>query len=251
MIALPITTIPRLRVQAQIRLLALGGEGRVFTRGHAARVSVSRDKESLWTNPCSPPTVCGTWRRLLEVCLFGILAKLLGLKTPKQPRGLPSLDVSGSDYEGLRPSIDRISEILGETGVVRTEHIGWFAEKARAGYSNSLKSTMLGILRDGDLLAPDELRALGLRANRKLGNGFLKRIDASDIDAAIKDIEASILFATSEARKTFDLQRMEKLGITHVTLSSAQDERNTKIENPAYPPNKADRFRDTSLSDIE
>lgn len=144
---------------------------------------------------------------------------------------IPTIDVSGPEYHDLFPSRERIVEILSEEEVLRPNVINRVADIMMGYRGHGSRDFITKIVRSGSLLPSDELRSLGLRANRKIGRDFVDMLSTQDIDYAVKFLDSSFLFAHSEANKLHGLRRNEELGMSHVIFSSAKDERNTDIEN--------------------
>jgi len=144
---------------------------------------------------------------------------------------IPTVDVSGNEYHDLFPSKKRIVEILTEEEFLRSDRLNTIADLALKYRNQGGRGAAKQIIRSGRMLSAEELRDLGLRANRKIGRDFADAVCAKDVDYAIKNLESCLIFAFFEANTLHGLRRNQELGITHVIFSSAQDERNTDIEN--------------------
>ena len=166
----------------------------------------------------------------LGVSMFKFLKKLFLSSDSNSSRRIPTVNIDAPQFKGLRPSVARISQILRDEEVIKPDHISWFANNIRAGFTNSSRSTLQTLVRDGELLEPDELRALGLRANRKIGRNFVERLSAADLSEAIDSIATAILFVNAEANMKFSLKQMDDVGLKYVTLCSPDDERQTEVE---------------------
>lgn len=166
--------------------------------------------------------------------MFKSIFRLWGTKKPAVAEFKGAVSISADDRE-LRDryaSAEEFASSITATGMFLPEFVGWMAKEAseRIKGGSDSRTTLAAIVRQGQLLTPEELKALGLNPRRKLGRDFACAIAHHDAKVAIERLELSIQVTASTANTLHDLRRKRESGITHCQFVSPRDERATPLE---------------------
>lgn len=126
-----------------------------------------------------------------------------------------SIDTSGPEFADLYPSQDALREAIVTTGRFKSCDIEWMtdiaATRIRGGVS--FRGPVQEIVRSGQLMTPDALKAVGLNARRKVGIRFFEAIAVGTAEEAIEALDQALHTETSKANQLHSLNRMKEIGI--------------------------------------
>lgn len=135
--------------------------------------------------------------------------------------------------ENRFPGVSEFVPGIEAMGIFSEGDVYWIAETVvdvdQSG--SSFKSRLASIALYGELLTPEELKARGINARRKIGRRFAEAVGEHDVIAAMNELEVVIHTVTSRWSKLQKIKSaVEDVGITHFELLSPHDERETEIE---------------------
>ena len=144
-----------------------------------------------------------------------------------------SIDTSGPEFFDRSPTPKDFRRRIAQSGHFRQSDHGWMSELAaeRIKGGGTYRSTLQAIVRSGDLLSKDEIKALGFHSSRKVGRDFAEAISSGDTEGAVVALETLIHHASFRAVTLHNLRRsQDDAGVELVTFCSPQDERSTDLE---------------------
>lgn len=141
-----------------------------------------------------------------------------------------ALDISGAEFADRIPTKEEIRARLLASGLFRSDAVDWIARDAHASLAGRTESGTIGIIRRGELLSRSQLKAIGYRANAKIGRDFFAALAANDVRAAIAGLEWILHVARSRAVHLHDLRRKSDAGVTRVIFLSVMGSSGTEFE---------------------
>lgn len=126
-----------------------------------------------------------------------------------------SLDSSGPEFADFYPTPEAINEAIVNIGRFKPSEIEWMSEIAatRIRSGMNFRGPVQEIVRSGQLMTSNALKAGGLNARRKVGIRFYEAIAVGTAEEAIKALDLALHTETSKANQLHKLRRMKRMGI--------------------------------------
>jgi hypothetical protein len=131
-------------------------------------------------------------------------------------------NVAGQVPQDILPTREEIEDELAQTGVFQPAAISWMGEMATARIHDGMSflAAARDIIREGEPVSADRLRALRIDERRRVGTRFIDALKEKQVEHAVYALHVALHTATSVAGHLHNLHTMKEAGVAWCTLQA-------------------------------